>query len=235
MRESLATLVLAIALAGCQAPDRDTKPEHADSGSAVDNAGNTAATRFTETANAEFSKALPLSDEQDFADAKRGFIASDPELRVLAEDGQEIWHMPEYDFVEGDAPASVNPSLWRQAKLNNLHGLFKVTDRVYQLRGFDLANMSLIEGDTGWIVVDPLTAKETARKALAFAGEHLGVKPVSAVVFTHSHVDHFGGVLGILSAEEAEQRQVPIIAPEGFITEATSENIIAGIAMARRQ
>ncbi len=225
-------IALAAVLAGCESESP------APSGSAVsrlvDEAGNTAPTRFTETANAEFAETLPLADEQDFADARRGFIARDEELRVVTEDGQKIWDMREYDFIEGDAPASVNPSLWRQARLNGLHGLFQVTDRVYQLRGFDLANMTLIEGATGWIVVDPLTAEETARKALAFARRHLGEKPVSAVVFTHSHVDHFGGVLGILEAAEAARRQVPIVAPEGFIAEATSENILAGIAMARR-
>ncbi len=226
------SLVLFFALIGCQAQNRGPAPEPPPSG--PDEAGNTPAIPFTQAANAELAKDLPLADEQDFADAMRGLIAGEEELRVFTEDGRKIWDMPAYDFVQGDAPASVNPSLWRQARLNGIHGLFRVTDRVYQLRGFDLANMTLIEGDTGWIVVDPLTAEETARRALAFARRHLGEKPVSAVIFTHSHVDHFGGILGILPAEEARQRQVPIVAPEGFITEATSENIIAGIAMARR-
>jgi alkyl sulfatase BDS1-like metallo-beta-lactamase superfamily hydrolase len=142
--------------------------------------------------------------------------------------------MPSFDFIEGPAPASVNPSLWRQAKLNNIHGLFEVTPGIYQLRGFDLANMTLIEGDTGWIVVDPLTKRETASAALAFAGQHLEPRPVAAVIFTHSHIDHFGGALGVLSADEADRRHVPIIAPQGFMDEATSENIIAGVAMSRR-
>ncbi len=226
-------VMLAAALAGCEA-EPTPAPSASPANSAPDAAGNTAATRFTEAANREVAAALPLADEQGFEDARRGLIASDPDLRVLTEGGREIWNMPAYGFVEGEAPASVNPSLWRQARLNNIHGLFQVTEGIYQLRGFDLANMTLIEGASGWIVVDPLTARETANRALAFAREHVGEKPVSAVIFTHSHVDHFGGVLGILSAEEAERRQVPIVAPEGFIVEATSENIIAGIAMARR-
>jgi alkyl sulfatase BDS1-like metallo-beta-lactamase superfamily hydrolase len=124
--------------------------------------------------------------------------------------------------------------LWRQAKLNNIHGLFEVTPGIYQLRGFDLANMTLIAGDTGWIVVDPLTTKETASAALAFAGQHLERRPVAAIIFTHSHIDHFGGALGVLSADEAARTHVPIIAPQGFMDEATSENIIAGVAMGRR-
>jgi alkyl sulfatase BDS1-like metallo-beta-lactamase superfamily hydrolase len=142
--------------------------------------------------------------------------------------------MSAYRFIEGDPPASVNPSLWRQERLNGIHGLFRVTQGVYQVRGYDFANMSLIQGETGWIIVDPLTSEETARAAIAFARKHLGHAPVSAVIFTHSHVDHFGGVLGILSPEEAERRKIPIVAPERFIDEATSENIIAGITMARR-
>ena len=172
-----------------------------------DVAGNTAPSAQTAARNASVAKSLPLADQQDFEDAKRGLIATDANLRVDGAEGNAIWDMPSYRFIDGDAPASVNPSLWRQARLNNIHGLFEVTKGVYQLRGYDLANMSLIEGETGWIVVDPLTAEQTARAAIAFAREHLGDKPVSAVIFTHSHIDHFGGVLGILTPEEAEERK----------------------------
>ncbi len=201
---------------------------------APDVAGNTAPSSQTTSNNAAVAARLPLDDQQDFDDARRGLVASDPDLRVMGSAGTPIWDMPAYGFVDGDAPASVNPSLWRQAKLNNIHGLFKVTEGIHQLRGHDLANMTLIDGDTGWIVVDPLTSEETARAALAFARQHLGDKAVSAIIFTHSHVDHFGGVLGIVSAEEVAQRSIPIIAPVGFLDEATSENIIAGITMGRR-
>jgi alkyl sulfatase BDS1-like metallo-beta-lactamase superfamily hydrolase len=200
----------------------------------ADAEGHTAPTNVTVDANAKVREALPLADPQDFEDARRGLIASHPNLQVKDADGKRIWDMPAYDFVKGDAPPSVNPSLWRQAQLNNIQGLFKVTDRIYQVRGFDVSNMTLIEGDAGWIVVDPLTTMATAAAAIAFAREHLGDKPVSALIFTHSHVDHFGGALGVVSAEDMAKRQIPVIAPEGFMEEATSENMLAGITMIRR-
>ena len=184
-------------------------------------------------ANAELAAALDLSDPPSFADAERGFIAA-PVGQVKNEAGDVIWDYDAFAFVQGQAPATVNPSLWRQALLNNHIGLYQVSERIWQLRGFDLANITLIEGDTGWIVVDTATARETATAAMAFARQHLGDKPVSAVVFTHSHADHFGGALGVISAEEAAARQVPIVAPAGFIEEATSENVLMGTAMGRR-
>ena len=176
---------------------------------------------------------LELGDERAFDDARRGFIAA-PSGVVRDASGAVVWDFDAFDFVDGEAPPTVNPSLWRQARLNNHAGLFKVTEGIWQLRGFDIANLSLIEGETGWIVVDPLTSKETAAAAMAFARQHLGDRPVSAVVYTHSHVDHFGGVLGVISAEEATARQVPIVAPGGFMEEATSENVLLGVAMVRR-
>jgi alkyl sulfatase BDS1-like metallo-beta-lactamase superfamily hydrolase len=221
-----------LAFAGCTA--REQAPSFAGADLPPDVAGNTAPSAETAALNAAVAEALPLDDQQDFEDANRGLIASERALRVAGSNGELVWDMVAYGFIEGEAPASVNPSLWRQAKLNNIHGLFEVTKGVYQLRGFDLANMTLIEGETGWIVVDPLTAEETARAAIAFARTHLGEKPVSAIIFTHSHIDHFGGVLGVLSAEEAKERGVPIIAPEHFVEEATSENIVAGVTMTRR-
>ena len=200
----------------------------------ADRQGHSAPTRFTMEVNAAIAKSLPLADQQDFEAAKRGFIATGENLVVLDENGREVWNLPDYAFIEGDAPASVNPSLWRQARLNNINGLFKVADRVYQVRGYDLSNMSIIEGDSGWIIVDPLTSRETAAAALALAREHLGDKPVVAVIFTHSHIDHFGGIFGVITEQQYRSGQVRIIAPEGFLEEATSENIIAGIAMGRR-
>lgn len=178
-------------------------------------------------------KGLDLSDNRDMEDAQRGFIAR-PTGKILGADGNVLIDFDAYRFVEGQAPATVNPSLWRHAMLNAQIGLFKVRDGIYQLRGFDIANMTLIEGQTGWIVVDPLTSRESAATALAFAREHLGNKPVTAIIFTHDHADHFGGVLGITSSSEVARRNIPIVAPVGFMEEATSENILAGPAMARR-
>ncbi|WP_085649144.1 MULTISPECIES: alkyl/aryl-sulfatase [unclassified Pseudomonas] len=178
-------------------------------------------------------KGLDLSDNRDMEDAQRGFIAR-PTGKILGADGNVLIDFDAYRFVEGQAPATVNPSLWRHAMLNAQIGLFKVRDGIYQLRGFDIANMTLIDGQTGWIVVDPLTSRESATAALAFAREHLGNKPVTAIIFTHDHADHFGGVLGITSSSEVAQRNIPIVAPAGFMEEATSENILAGPAMARR-
>jgi alkyl sulfatase BDS1-like metallo-beta-lactamase superfamily hydrolase len=188
---------------------------------------------FTREANAAVAKAQDLADPKSFDDAKRGFIAA-PSGQVKDAAGKVIWDFDSYAFVKGAAPDTVNPSLWRQALLNNQIGLFKVADGIYQLRGFDLANITLIEGKTGWVVVDTLTARETATAAMAFARKHLGDKPVSAVIFTHSHVDHFGGALGVISAEEVAKRKVPVVAPAGFMEEATSENVMMGVAMARR-
>jgi alkyl sulfatase BDS1-like metallo-beta-lactamase superfamily hydrolase len=206
----------------------------------ADEAGHTAPSPATVAANRQVLQTLPFADQRDFEDARRGLIATDPGMVVEGADGQPVWNMQDYDFVSyegehGNAPASVNPSLWRQAALNGIHGLFRLTEGVYQLRSFDLANMTIIEGKTGWIIVDPLTAAETAGKAFRFAQQHLGVKPVRAVLFTHSHIDHFGGIAGILDAiPEEEEKALRIIAPEGFMEEATSENVIAGTAMSRR-
>ncbi len=184
-------------------------------------------------AHADIASRLDLADQSAFEDARRGFIAA-PSGTVMDDKGEVIWDHEAFAFVDGDAPDTVNPSLWRQAKLNNQAGLFKVTEGIWQLRGFDLANLSLIQGNTGWIVVDPLTSREAAAAAMAFARQHLGDQRVSAIIYTHSHVDHFGGALGVMSAEEAAERQIPIVAPAGFMDEATSENVLLGVAMVRR-
>jgi alkyl sulfatase BDS1-like metallo-beta-lactamase superfamily hydrolase len=200
----------------------------------ADGNGHTAATAATIEINAAVKKKLDFQDQQDFEDAQRGLIASDSELKVRTADGELVWDPASYSFIEGEAPPSVNPSLWRQARLNNIHGLFEVSDGIYQVRGYDLSNMTIIEGETGWIIVDPITAKETGAAAIAMARRHLEEKPIVAMIFTHSHVDHFGGVLGVLSEQEIASGRIRVIAPEGFMEEATSENIIAGIAMGRR-
>ena len=225
-------LPLLLSLSACDSPLK----QEADS----DANGHTAPTALTIKANKAVLNKRPFSNKADFEEAKRGLIAQDKNLITKNQNGDIIWDMPSYDFVDfkgddGASPDSVNPSLWRQASLNNIHGLFKVSEGIYQLRGYDLANMTIIEGDSGWILVDPLTAKETADKALKFAQKYLGIKPIKAVIYTHSHLDHFGGIDGILTnMSEDEQKKLRIIAPEGFMEEATSENIIAGIAMGRR-
>lgn len=180
------------------------------------------------------ARELPLDDQQDFEDAKRGLIAGDGDVVITNAAGGPVWDTRAYAFVQGDAPPSVNPSLWRQAKLNGIHGLFRVVDGVYQVRGYDLSNLTLIQGKTGLIVVDPLTARETAAAAMQLARRHLGDQPVVAVIFTHSHIDHFGGIEAVLPENGTARDAVRIIAPLGFVEEATSENVLAGVAMSRR-
>jgi alkyl sulfatase BDS1-like metallo-beta-lactamase superfamily hydrolase len=192
------------------------------------------ASTFTIASNRQFADELDLDHQQDFEDARRGMVAAAPNESVTAASGVQVWDGAAYDFIQGDAPDTVNPSLWRQAKLNNIRGLFKVEEGIYQLRGFDLANSTLIKSENGWILVDPLTTKETTKSAMAFAEQHLGEINLTGVIFTHSHVDHFGGVLELINSQQAAANNVPIIAPVGFMAEATSENIIAGRAMTRR-
>lgn len=166
----------------------------------------------------------------DFENADRGFIATIEPMVITAADGRVVFDGDAYRFIEGEAPETVHPSLWRQSKLTSRHGLYEVTDGVYQVRGFDISNVSFIEGDTGVIVIDPLVSAETAAAALALYREHRGARPVTAVIYSHAHIDHFGGVLGVVDADAT----VPIIAPEHFLEHAVSENVYAGVAMLRR-
>ncbi|WP_127472724.1 alkyl/aryl-sulfatase [Microbacterium sulfonylureivorans] len=176
---------------------------------------------------------LPFSDTRDFDDASRGFIGRlDPNVVRNAE-GRVVWDNDSFAFLKGDAPPTVHPSLWRQSQLVAMDGLFQVTDGIYQVRGLDLSNISFIEGDTGVIVIDPLISVETAAAAIGLYRSHRGDRPVSAVIYTHSHVDHFGGVKGVVSQEEVDAG-IPVIAPEGFLEHAIAENVYAGTAMARR-
>lgn len=183
--------------------------------------------------NRAIHRQLELDQRDDFEAAKRGFIASFPEGLIENEQGETVYDYSAFDFLNQEAAPTVHPSLWRQSQLNALHGLFKVTDGIYQVRGYDLSNITFIEGKTGWIVVDPLITKEVAARALALVNQTLGEKPVSAVLYTHSHLDHFGGVRGIISEADIENG-VEIIAPTGFVRETVSENILAGNTMSRR-
>lgn len=192
------------------------------------------ATEATRRANAAVAGSLPLDDPADFEFADKGFLATrgDPEIR--GDNGQVLWDLNRFSFLEGSSPDTVNPSLWRQAKLNARHGLFEVTDGIYQVRGFDIANVTFIRGKTGWIVIDPLTCGETAQAALALVNEKLGARPVHTVIYTHSHIDHFGGVRGVTSDDDVAAGKTGVVAPEGFLEAAVSENVIAGVVMGRR-
>ncbi|HKA62444.1 MAG TPA: alkyl sulfatase dimerization domain-containing protein [Methylomirabilota bacterium] len=193
------------------------------------------ATPITRAQNRALLDVLPFRDTQDFEDARRGFLATLPEVVIRNERGRIVWNLSEYAFLEeAEAPPTVNPSLWRQARLNMHHGLFQVTDRVYQIRGFDISNMTIIEGDRGLIVIDPLLSTEVARAGLDLYCAHRGGRPVTAIVYTHSHTDHYGGVRGVVDEAEVRAGRVPVIAPEGFLEEIATEAVLAGSAMVRR-
>ena len=193
------------------------------------------ATTATLRANQALKAALPPDDGADFDNAHRGFIATVPDGKIIDDNGRVFWDMSAFDFETGAAPCpdTVNPSLWRQARLNTIHGLFEVTPGLYQVRGFDLSNITFIEGDNGYIVVDPLISAQTAAAALKLLRAHRGDKPVTAVIYTHSHVDHYGGVRGVISEADIAAG-MRIIAPEGFLEAAVSENVLAGNVMNRR-
>jgi alkyl sulfatase BDS1-like metallo-beta-lactamase superfamily hydrolase len=191
--------------------------------------------RHTVALQEKLRKTLPLADRDDFAENDRGFIAAPDFKQIMADAGHVAWDMGRYDFLlQGQEFDSVHPSLQRQAILNMAYGLYEVIPGIYQVRGFDLANISFIKGDTGWIVFDPLTAQETARAALKFVNEQLGERPVVAVVYSHSHADHFGGVRGVVDEADVRSGKVKIIAPIEFMDHAVSENVYAGNAMSRR-
>jgi len=188
---------------------------------------------FKETLE-EARRLVAADDRKDFDFATRGFIATRSDPIIRRADGRVAVDLGAYAFLDAPAAATANPSLWRQAQILTKHGLFKVGERIYQVRGFDVSTVSFIDAGKGWIVVDPLTSVEAARAALDLLGEHLGQKPVLAVIYSHSHVDHYGGVGGVTSAADVASGAVQIIAPEGFLEHAVSENIIAGPAMSRR-
>ncbi|MEU1428064.1 alkyl sulfatase dimerization domain-containing protein [Nocardia sp. NPDC005746] len=177
---------------------------------------------------------LPFGDTTDQQDADRGFIAALEPGVVKDAGGNVVWDNDSYGFLNGACPASVHPSLWRQSGLNIRQGLYEVTEGIYQIRGLDLSNMTLIEGKTGVIVIDPLISAETARAGLELYRAHRGDKPVTALIYTHSHVDHFGGALGVTTQEDVDAGRCPVIAPAGFLEHAVAENVYAGTAMGRR-
>jgi alkyl sulfatase BDS1-like metallo-beta-lactamase superfamily hydrolase len=207
----------------------------ADAGEHFDPQGQLPST-FTLELRDGLKATLPFADKRDFDEAERGFIAEPSYKKIMADAGHVAWDMASYQWLlNGQDFASIHPSLQRQAVLNMNYGLYEVVPgRIYQVRGFDLANISFIKGDTGWIVFDPLTAKETARAALELINEKLGKRPVVGVVYSHSHGDHFGGVRGVVDEADVASGKVMVIAPEGFMEAAISENVFAGNAMTRR-
>ena len=211
-----------------------TDPATAREGAVAPDMKAKAPTQQTRKANKTFASDLDLADQRDFADATRGLVAAFADPVINSDKGETVWDQGRFAFIAGDAPTSVNPGLWRQERLNNAHGLFKVAEGIYQIRGHDLANMTLIAGNTGWIVIDTLLTAEAAKAAITLADQHLGKKPIQAVIYTHSHADHYGGVRGIVNEADVKAGKVRIIAPEGFMEHAVAENVLAGNAMSRR-
>ena len=204
-----------------------------DDDTTIDPGRPKAASSFTRARNS--AAVIDFDDDLDFAAAQHGLIGRHPTGRI-EHDGRAVWDTANHDFLRTDDPApdTVHPGLWRQGKLNAVHGLFEVADGVWQARGYDISNITFIAADSGWLIIDPLTAEECAAACLALANEHLGARPVSAVIYTHSHLDHFGGMLGVTSREAVQRGDVRVIAPEGFMHEAVAENVLAGPIMGRR-
>ncbi len=194
----------------------------------------TAATPQIAAGNARVRMRLPFADARDFEDARRGRLGSLSDPVVRATDGRVVWDAEAYAFLDGECPDTVNPSLWRQAQLSSIHGLFQVTDGIYQIRGLDLSNMTIVEGRAGVLVIDPLISSECSAAALALYRRHRGERPVTGLLYTHSHVDHFGGARGVVPADDVAAGRVPVLAPAGLLEHAVSENVYAGGAMTRR-
>ena len=217
-RMGTASLALVSASALAQTADFASKP----------------ASNMTIAAQAAERASLPKDNGMDAKFAAQGFIATRTDPIIRNKDGKPVWNLAAYDWMKGDAPPTVNPSLWRHMTILRKNGLFKLADGVWQVRGFDVSNMTVIAGKTGWILIDPLTNRETSVVALELVNQQLGSRPIVAVIYTHSHADHFGGIRGIVSPEDVKAGKVAILAPEYFTKETASENVIAGPAMGRR-
>lgn len=229
------------ALCGCTAAGAGTGDDAAAGKAALDNlkADAKPAAPATAAANEGVYALLDFSDETEREFAERGLIAAPDTLEITGEDGKVVWSQKAYAFLDGadapaDAPDTANPSLWRNAQINHLFGLFEVVDGIYQVRGYDMTNITFVRGDTGWIVFDPLMSCECSRAAFQLVTDNLGERPVMGIVMSHPHVDHYGGIKGIVSEEEVAERSIPIIVPQGFAEHAVAENVYAGNAMGRR-
>lgn len=195
------------------------------------------ATQYTIDANKKVLKSLPFTDKEDFKNATKGLISKPDKLTITSADKKPVWDLEEYKkFISIDkaAPDTVNPSLWRNSQLTIQYGLFEVTENIYQVRGYDLSNITFVKGDTGWIVFDPLISPETAKAAYDLISKEFGKRPVKAIIYSHTHIDHYGGAIGLVSQSDVDAGKVAIIAPEHFAEHAVSENVIAGNAMGRR-
>jgi len=227
MKSALLIGISALALASCT-----SVTEGPPAAAAL--AGAEPPSSFTRAAHEVVRSERNFADARDFDFAARGFIATRKDPMITTATGQPVWNLAAFDFLRGASSETVNPSLWRQGQLMAKHGLFQVSERIWQVRGFDLANITFVKGDAGWIVIDTLGSNETAKAALDLANEHLGARPVTAVIYTHSHTDHFGGTAGIVQLADVRAGKVQVIAPEGFLEAAVGENVIAGPAMQRR-
>ena len=196
--------------------------------------GAEAPSAFTLASHSEFVTSLPFADTRDFNWADRGFVATRKDPKITGAAGQVVWDLSAFDFLKAPPPPTVNPSLWRQGQLMAKHGLYQVSDNIWQVRGFDLANITFVKGMAGWIVIDTLGSNETAKAAFELLTEHVGARPIVAVIYTHSHTDHFAGTAGLVSLEDVKAGKVQVIAPKGFLHAAVGENVIAGPAMQRR-
>ena len=193
------------------------------------------ATPATISANQAMRPVVAAFDKRDLEDAARGKLAELSDPLVKAADGRIVWDTRQFDFLKGNVPDTANPSLWRLQQMNQNQGLFKVADGIYQIRGYDIAGMTLVEGQTGWIVIDTMLTAPVARAGLKLAMDTLkSTKPVVAVIYTHSHADHFGGVRGVVDEADVRSGKVKIIAPDAFMEYAIAENVLAGNAMSRR-
>ncbi|MDR0762401.1 MAG: MBL fold metallo-hydrolase, partial [Campylobacteraceae bacterium] len=193
------------------------------------------AAKYTTAKHKSYIDYLPFDDTKDFERAKRGLIAKADDLVIKNSEGQIVWRLDELEnLLQGEAPDTVNPSLWRHEKLNTIAGLFEVVPDIYQIRGFDLANLTLIKSQNGYIAIDPLGCIETAKAAVEFAKKSLGEIKITAIVVTHSHWDHFGGAGALASQADIDGGAIPLVVPERFTQELVSENIFVGIAMNRR-
>lgn len=196
--------------------------------------GNKPASAATIAEQQRIAVSLPVEDGRDAEFADRGYLGTLADPIIKTNEGKPVWNLDAYGWVDGKAPDTVNPSLWRHMKLLRKHGLYALSDNMWQVRGFDVSNMTVIKGKTGWILIDPLTTRDTAAAALRLVNEKLGARPVTAVIYSHSHGDHFGGVRGVVDEADVKAGKVAIIAPEHFLAETASENVMAGSAMGRR-